>query len=99
MEMMPFLVCPRCRCDLVREIGNLECHKCGQDYPLKDGIPQFDTPKLDSEQTDSGGRSERRVYWDRGWEARYSDDHAHLAKLQSRADWESYLKHIVSTSS
>jgi uncharacterized protein YbaR (Trm112 family) len=90
--MMPFLVCPRCRCDLVREGSNLECHKCGQEYPLKDGIPQFDMPELGSEQTNSGGTSERRVYWDRGWEARYSGDDAFFAKLQSRADWESYLK-------
>jgi SAM-dependent methyltransferase len=92
MEMNSFLVCPRCRCGLVRESTSFACPKCGHEYSIIDDVPQFDLPKLTEQQSDSGGRNERRTYWDSGWEARYQEDHAHLAQLQSRGQWIAFLE-------
>jgi uncharacterized protein YbaR (Trm112 family) len=55
-ELMEFLVCPLCHADLNLtpgteadgEIidGSLKCTKCGEKYPIEDGIPNLLPPDM-----------------------------------------------------
>jgi ubiquinone/menaquinone biosynthesis C-methylase UbiE len=92
MEMTSFLVCPKCRGKLEGTSTAFRCKTCDSDYPLVDGVPQFDHPKSPNAANGDGGRDDRRKYWDLGWQARFEGDHAFLAALKSRADWSRYLE-------
>jgi ubiquinone/menaquinone biosynthesis C-methylase UbiE len=93
MEMISFLACPRCRGDLVPGGPSFACPKCRLEYPVTDGIAQFDLPKSFERTGDSReGRSTRQTYWDHGWEARHRADHATLAGLKTKEDWVAYVQ-------
>lgn len=91
MEMTSFLVCPRCRGELVRAGAVFNCRECATAYPVVDEVPQFDAPMPGQANPDNGGRDARRDYWNRGWEARFQGDHAFLSGLNTRSDWAAYL--------
>jgi SAM-dependent methyltransferase/uncharacterized protein YbaR (Trm112 family) len=90
MEMMSFLVCPGCRGDLQERPEALQCAKCNRHYPVSNGVPHFDLPAT-AEGDAAEGRDARRSYWDHGWEERYQKDHAHLARLQTNAEWRAFI--------
>jgi ubiquinone/menaquinone biosynthesis C-methylase UbiE/uncharacterized protein YbaR (Trm112 family) len=92
MEMLSFLACPKCRGDLAGNGDSFICRKCGERYPLSEGVPQFDLPNTTEVNSDIGGKDDRRRFWDSGWESRYHGDHAHLARLSTQSEWESFLK-------
>ena len=93
MEISAFVVCPRCRGDLLRNTTSFDCGRCAVSYPVLDEVPQFDAVATDAAPKDAeeAGRNERRTYWDEGWKSRVQQDHAHLTKLASRSDWEAFL--------
>ena len=92
MEMIHFLVCPQCRGDLVRESVSFACRKCNREYPVSEGIAQFDSRRSSGPRSNSAeARSDRQTYWDQGWEARYRADHATLAELKTSAEWMGYV--------
>lgn len=41
MNYFSYLLCPRCKGDLVSLQFQLSCQKCGRKYPIKEGIPIF----------------------------------------------------------
>jgi SAM-dependent methyltransferase len=43
-ELMPLLVCPNCRGELIERAASLECAGCARSYPLQAGIPVFSQP-------------------------------------------------------
>jgi SAM-dependent methyltransferase len=95
MDMGSFLVCPRCRADLVRAHSAFECRACGKAYPLVDEVPQFDLPDVAPSDGEHGGRDGRRTYWDQGWQARLQGDHAFLDGLKARSDWAAFLEPMI----
>jgi SAM-dependent methyltransferase len=90
IEMTSFLACPKCRGNLSRAGDFLSCANCARQYPIIDGVPQFDLPT--SSGPGDGARDSRRDYWDNGWKARLQGDHAFQAKLRTRSDWGAYLE-------
>ena len=94
MDMTRVLVCPACRGPLDETPLAFQCPPCRREYPVKLGVPQFDPPSVEAPARRAGeaeARDERRDYWDKGWEARYAKDHAHLATLTTASDWTAYL--------
>jgi SAM-dependent methyltransferase/uncharacterized protein YbaR (Trm112 family) len=93
MDLTRLLVCPSCRGELTQRPTAFGCATCARDYAIEVGVPLFDTREAStSERTpDGSARNERRDYWDKGWEARYAQDHAHLAGLTTAAQWKTYL--------
>jgi SAM-dependent methyltransferase len=85
------LVCPTCHQDLKATPAAFSCASCNRAYPVRDGVPLFDVPNPADSGATSIAKDARRDYWDSGWEARYSGDHAQLAKLKTRADWLEYV--------
>ena len=38
-ELINILSCPTCKGDVVLAKGKIVCKKCGNKYPVKDGVP------------------------------------------------------------
>jgi uncharacterized protein YbaR (Trm112 family) len=38
-ELLEILACPECKGDVEEKNGKIVCKKCGNKYPVKDGIP------------------------------------------------------------
>lgn len=38
-ELLEILACPACKGDVVEKENSIVCTKCGNRYPVKDGIP------------------------------------------------------------
>jgi SAM-dependent methyltransferase len=87
MEMMTYLACPQCRAALTRADGSLRCSACARQYPLSDDVPQLGGAES---VLDAAGNA-RREYWDRGWQARDSGDHAYLHELRSPEQWRAFI--------
>jgi uncharacterized protein YbaR (Trm112 family) len=43
-ELLPLLVCPNCRGELIENPASLVCASCSRSYPLQAGIPLFSQP-------------------------------------------------------
>jgi SAM-dependent methyltransferase len=95
IDMTSFLVCPKCRSNLVRGNAKFVCTKCAHEYPVIDEVPQFDLPTSPGPANGEAGRDLRRDYWDHGWEARMQGDHAFQAELRTRADWSVYFEREI----
>jgi ubiquinone/menaquinone biosynthesis C-methylase UbiE len=94
VDLTSVLACPSCRGTLTRSEAAFRCSTCARDYAIEAGVPQFDppAPAMSGPAFETAAREERRDYWDKGWEARYARDHAHLARLTTAADWRAYLE-------
>jgi SAM-dependent methyltransferase/uncharacterized protein YbaR (Trm112 family) len=96
IEMTSYLACPKCRGTLSQGAGFLACPSCARQYPIIEGIPQFDLPtSAETGNGAEGGKDLRRNYWDNGWKARFQGDHAFQNELRTRSDWSAYLEREI----